>query len=93
MNESHESCRDLYEISTPEVDRLVEIEQEAGAVGARMTGAGFGGCTIFLVPRSGARDAVDSVIERYYHRERSEQREDYSRIIFPVKAVPGAELL
>jgi N-acetylgalactosamine kinase len=93
MNASHESCRNLYEISTPEVDRLVEIEREAGAVGARMTGAGFGGCTIFLVPRSGTRGAIDSVIEHYYHRERSEQRADYSSIIFPVKAVPGAELL
>ena len=47
---SHASLRDLYEVSCPELDVLVEIAVAApGVVGSRMTGAGFGGCTVTLV--------------------------------------------
>ncbi len=52
MYESHESLRDLYEVSCPELDAAVEIARGTpGVFGARMTGAGFGGCTISLVRR------------------------------------------
>lgn len=52
MYESHESLRDLYEVSCPELDAAVEIARDTpGVFGARMTGAGFGGCTINLVNR------------------------------------------
>jgi galactokinase len=48
---SHESLRDLYEVSCPEVDWLVKRAQEIeGVVGSRMTGQGFGGCTYTLIP-------------------------------------------
>jgi galactokinase len=50
MLESHESLRDDFEVSCPELDLLVEIAiSSPGAIGARMTGAGFGGCTVNLV--------------------------------------------
>ena len=49
MNESHASMRDDFEISTLEIDALVENALNAGAVGARMTGGGFGGCIVSLV--------------------------------------------
>ena len=53
---SHESLRDLFEVSSPELDALVEIATSVdGVVAVRMTGAGFGGCTVNLV----RRDAVD----------------------------------
>jgi galactokinase len=48
---SHRSMRDDFEISTPELDLAVEIAQANGALGARMTGGGFGGAAIALVPR------------------------------------------
>ena len=49
---SHASLRDLYEVSSPELDALVEIAMSTpGVIGARLTGAGFGGCTINLVRR------------------------------------------
>jgi galactokinase len=50
MNRSHESLRDLYEVSCPELDWLVKRAQETeGVYGSRMTGAGFGGCTVTLI--------------------------------------------
>lgn len=50
MYTSHESMRDDYEISTPELDAFVEAARDCGAPGARLTGAGFGGCAIALMP-------------------------------------------
>ncbi len=49
LDESHASLRDLYEVSRPEMDDLVERLRGAGAIGARMTGGGFGGCAVALV--------------------------------------------
>jgi len=57
---SHRSLRDDYEVSSPELDALVEgATAQAGIYGARLTGAGFGGCTVNLV----APDAVEAVCE------------------------------
>ncbi|MDR7521848.1 MAG: galactokinase [Armatimonadota bacterium] len=50
MLASHRSLRDDYEVSTQELDRLVQLAVEHGALGARLTGAGFGGCIVALVP-------------------------------------------
>jgi len=63
---SHASLRDLFEVSSPELDALVSIAHETpGVVGARMTGAGFGGCTVNLVVRE-AVDALRGAVEREY---------------------------
>jgi galactokinase len=66
MNVSHESCRTDYEISCAELDELVMLAREAGALGARLTGAGFGGCTVNLVRAGAARDFMRFINERYY---------------------------
>ena len=66
MNESHASCRDNLGISTPELDRLTETALEAGALGARLTGAGFGGATVNLVPADRVERFVATVERRYY---------------------------
>lgn len=54
---SHASSRDDMEVSTPELDTLVECLVDAGALGARLTGGGFGGCVVALAPEARA-DAV-----------------------------------
>ena len=66
---SHASLRDLYEVSSPELDALVETAMEVeGVLGARLTGAGFGGCTVNLV-RRGAIEALSAAVsERYVRR-------------------------
>ncbi|GIL36822.1 galactokinase [Phycicoccus sp. DTK01] len=58
---SHASLRDDYEVSCDELDVAVEAAEGAGALGARMTGGGFGGSCIALVPRDSADDAVTAV--------------------------------
>jgi len=68
MYQSHASMRDDFEISTRELDAFVELAEAAGALGARLTGAGFGGCAIAVV-RTGdtgalARDARETFAGR-----------------------------
>jgi galactokinase len=61
LDASHASMRDDFEITVPTVDLAVETARSAGALGARMTGGGFGGCIIALVP-AGTSDAVAAEI-------------------------------
>jgi galactokinase len=66
MNASHESLRDDYEVSSKELDALVELaRKQHGVLGARMTGAGFGGCTVNLVRADAAESFVQAVAEGY----------------------------
>lgn len=66
MFRSHESLRDDYEVSCAELDLLVEIAAEtAGVLGARMTGGGFGGCTVNLVSRKSLEEFEETVGRRY----------------------------
>ena len=61
MNESHRSLKDDFEVSCPEIDRLVELSQvHPGVLGARITGGGFGGCTVAVM----ANSAIDSYKEK-----------------------------
>ena len=58
---SHASMRDDFEISVPELDTAVDAALAAGAIGARMTGGGFGGAAIALVSRENVADVTDAV--------------------------------
>jgi galactokinase len=62
---SHASLRDDYEVSCAELDAAVEAARGAGAIGARMTGAGFGGCAIALVPVDSV-GAVSTAVENAF---------------------------
>ena len=66
MNSSHDSLRDLYEVSSPELDLLVEVARVTdGVLGSRMTGAGFGGCTVTLT-RTDAVPALQARLRSEY---------------------------
>ena len=86
--ESHASMRDLFEITIPEIDTLVEIAVAVpGVVATRMTGGGFGGCTISLV-QPDAVDSLRTTIERDYVA-----RTGRTPQIWEVEAVDGAGLV
>ena len=86
--ESHASLRDLYEVSSPELDALVEIATDVdGVVAARMTGGGFGGCTVNIV----RRDAVESLSEAI--RTRYPERTGLTPRVFAVHPADGAGLV
>lgn len=69
MNESHISLRDDYEVTGKELDTLVEVAwQELGVVGARMTGAGFGGCAIAIVEKEYADNFIQKVGRKYQEK-------------------------
>jgi galactokinase len=88
MNECHISLRDLYEVSCPELDTMVRVAQSLeGCYGARLTGAGFGGCTVNLVAREMA-DKFASSIARGYESKTSLNPE-----IYITRASNGTELL
>lgn len=66
MNASHESLRNDFEVSSVELDGIVAIaRKQPGCIGARMTGAGFGGCAVALVASRNAADFVAAVAEEY----------------------------
>jgi galactokinase len=66
MDESHFSLKDLYEVSSAELDLFTELAREHPAChGARLTGAGFGGCAIALVSAEGAEDFMETTHGRY----------------------------
>jgi galactokinase len=66
MDASHASLRDDYEVSIPELDRLVDLlQQQASVYGARLTGAGFGGACVALC-KPGTAKATASIVLRDY---------------------------
>ena len=96
MYESHDSLRDDYEVSCAELDELVDIARSlgkrAGVIGARMTGGGFGGCTVTMV-RADCATAVCSEIEKRYKALHPELLKDAGEIAFVTAAGRGAGIL
>lgn len=69
MYAGHASLRDMYEVSHPALDILVGIARQIpGCIGARLTGAGFGGCTVNLVHENACQNFIPRIIEEYRHR-------------------------
>ena len=63
MNSSHQSMRDDYEISSDELNQVVESANKNGALGARLTGAGFGGCVVILIKNEELKSISESILE------------------------------
>ncbi|MEP7366078.1 MAG: galactokinase [Acidobacteriota bacterium] len=85
MYSSHESLRDDYEVSCRELDVMVDLARGSqGVYGSRMTGGGFGGCTISLVHRDAVEDLKARLIAGY------KAATDKDAVIFVCRAVAGA---
>jgi galactokinase len=85
MKQGHESLKTLYEVSLPEIDVLVDIaNQSALCFGSRLTGAGFGGCTVSLVPQKHAKEFMEYLKTNYKNRT------GLDADIYACKARPGA---
>ncbi len=81
----HASLRDLYEVSTPELDCLVDLSRGIdGCLGARLTGAGFGGCTINMVESSCTPDFGPDLKRRY------KVETGRNAVVYPCMASEGA---
>jgi galactokinase len=87
MNASHASLRDLYEVSSTELDTMVALlRQQPGCYGARLTGAGFGGCAVALMD-AGAVDAAIPVVAAAYR-----ERTGLTPALYPTRAAAGASV-
>ena len=69
MNDTQDSCRELYECSCPELDEICKIARSAGAYGSRLTGAGWGGCSVHLVPKDRVEAVTKALKEKYYKKK------------------------
>lgn len=87
MYASHLSLRDDFEVSTPELDMYVDCARAAGAIGARLTGAGFGGCAIALIAVEDAPGLEVSAREQFAKRDFKEP------VFYTFQAFPGAEVV
>lgn len=89
MDASQTSCSQLYECSCPELDELTQISRECGAYGSRLTGAGWGGCTVSIVPESDVEGFIARVKSRYAPYKNLEG-DQLKEVIFATKPGMGA---
>jgi galactokinase len=88
MDASHASLRDLYEVSSVELDTMVELLRgQSGCYGARLTGAGFGGCAVALM-EAGAADAAIPIVAAAYR-----SRTGLTPALYPTRAAAGASAI
>jgi galactokinase len=88
MYESHDSLRDDFEVSCPELDHLVKTASKLeGVIGARMTGGGFGGSTVTLCEAGKAADIAAALVKSY------EAEFGFAPEIFASRPSAGARLL
>ncbi|OAA61809.1 Galactokinase [Niveomyces insectorum RCEF 264] len=89
LNASQDSCRDLYECSCPELDELCTIARGAGSYGSRLTGAGWGGCSVHLVPANKVAEITDAW-ERGYYAKRALEPEQKSAAVLASRPGSGS---
>ncbi|MDO5088992.1 MAG: galactokinase [Leptotrichiaceae bacterium] len=88
MNRSHESLRDDYEVTGRELDTLVELAwKQDGVIGSRMTGAGFGGCTVSIVKKDKVNEFIKNVGREY------KEKIGYDADFYIVKVSEGPRML
>lgn len=82
MNATQTSCKELYECSCPEIDTICRVAREAGAYGSRLTGAGWGGCSVHLVPADKIEDVKAALEKEYYSKmELTEEQKEQALVV------------
>lgn len=92
MDASHASLRDDYEVSSAALDLLVQTARGAGAAGARLTGAGFGGCIVALAEAGTAEHVLEEMRERFYYRRNIRDTTDALFIAVPSGAAAADDV-
>jgi galactokinase len=88
MNASHFSLRDLYEVSSHQLDLMAELlRRQPGCYGARLTGAGFGGCCVALMDSDAVAAAIPVVAKAY------ESETGLKPALYPTRAAGGASMI
>ncbi|KAL0042031.1 hypothetical protein WJX77_001255 [Trebouxia sp. C0004] len=96
MDASQASCRDLYECSCEELDTLIAECKKQGALGSRLTGAGWGGCTVSLIKQADAAHFITAIKSNYFEKcikdgkVKSDQLEE---VIFASKPASGGAII
>jgi N-acetylgalactosamine kinase len=100
MNASHASCRNNFGVSCRELDALTRVARESGAIGARLTGAGFGGCTVNLVNQQDVEAVKSKIAVKYYEKFlRHHNPESYAsyraraEVMYEFRPAAGAQCL
>ncbi|OAA39111.1 galactokinase [Metarhizium rileyi] len=91
MNATQDSCRELYDNSCPENDRICQIALAAGSYGSRQTGAGWGGCSVHLVPVTKVED-VKAALEREYYSQMQLTQEQKAQAMVVSRPAGGSAL-
>lgn len=76
LNETQDSCRDIFECSCPELDELCSLARSAGSAGSRLTGAGWGGCSVHLVPADKVEAVTQAWTEKFYNKRFPDMSEE-----------------
>ncbi|XP_066581110.1 N-acetylgalactosamine kinase isoform X1 [Prorops nasuta] len=90
MSKSHASLHKLYECSHPRVDALVDRAMNCGALGARLTGAGWGGCVVAIVPKDKVSQFVDTLRNDIIYQNQTENEVDPKKLVFQTEPKEGA---
>ena len=89
MNESHKSCSESFDCSCPELDDLTALARASGAYGSRLTGAGWGGCTVSLVGESEVEEFKNKLKDGY-PKYRGATEEELNEMVFATNPSSGA---
>ena len=93
MDLSHESCAKLYDCSSKELDILVGLAKKNGAFGSRLTGAGWGGCSVSMIDETKVSSFIEIIKHEFYIKNQMvkiEKESDWDNVVFATAPGQGA---